>query len=157
MTEFLEAVAATGLDGKAGKQGIKAEYRSQLDVAGGASFTGSVDLDEHFKGAEPTANRWDYGVGFMKGGEFALWIEPHPANGTGEVAVMLRKLEWLQAKLRMPEFECLAALTAAAEAKGEVPFRWLYKGKTSFRAGGKEARLLAQKGMKLPERSIRVG
>lgn len=157
MTEFLDAVTAAGLDGSAGKQAIKAEYRGQLDVAGATNFAGSVDLDEHFKGAEPTANRWDYGVGFMRGGEFALWIEPHPANGSGEVAVMLRKLAWLRAKLKTPEFERLAVLTAAAERNGEVPFRWVYKGKTSFRAGGREARQLAQNGMKLPERSIRVG
>lgn len=157
MTEFLDAATKAGLGGKAGKQAIKAEYRNQLDVAGSASFTGSVDVDEHFKKSEPTANRWDYGVGFSKGAEFALWIEPHPASGSGEVSVMLRKLEWLQAKLKTPDFADLAALTAAAEERGEIPYRWLYSGKTSFRAGGKEARQLAQKGMKLPERNIRIG
>jgi len=66
MTEFLDAVSAAGLDDKAGKQAIKGVYRNQLDVSGVASFSGSVDLDEHFKDTEPIANRWDYGVGFKK-------------------------------------------------------------------------------------------
>ncbi len=157
MTGFLEAANAAGLRGKAGKQAINAEYRAQVMVKGGAKFTGSVDLDAHFESAEPNANRWDYGLGLNSGQEFALWIEPHPASGSGEVAVMIRKLDWLKARLRTPEFRGLAALTRVAEAKGEIPFRWLYKGRTSFRAGGKEAKQLAQKGMRLPERTIRVG
>jgi hypothetical protein len=157
MTVFLDSTAAAELNGRPGKQAIKAEYRDQVLVGGSAGFTGSVDLDLHFSAAEPNANRWDYGVGFSHGNEFALWVEPHPASGSGEVAVVLRKLDWLKSKLRSPGYEGLAALTRAAEDKGEIPFRWLYKGKTSFRTGGREARQLAQKGMKLPERSIRVG
>ncbi|HDR27674.1 hypothetical protein [Rhodovulum sp.] len=157
MTVFLDSTAAAELNGKPGKQAIKAEYRGKVLVGGGAGFTGSVDLDLHFANAEPNANRWDYGVGFSHGNEFALWVESHPASGSAEVAVILKKLDWLKSKLRSPGYEGLAALTKAAEEKGEIPFRWLYKGKTSFRASGREARQLAQKGMKLPERSIRVG
>lgn len=157
MTKFLDAATAAGLDGKAGKQAIKAEYRGQVVARGAANLSGSVDLDEHFKADEPQDNRWDYGVGFTVGDEFALWIEPHSASGSGEVAVMIRKLEWLKAKLQTPDFKDLAKLTQAAEAKGEIPFRWLYKGKTSYRKGGKEAKQLAQKGLRLPERSIQVG
>jgi len=70
---------------------------------------------------------------------------------------MLRKLQWLKVKLKTEKFRSLADHTRAAEAEGEIPFRWLYKGKTSLRAGGKEARQLAQNGMRLPERRIRVG
>jgi len=157
LTLFLDTAAAAELNGKPGKQAIEAMYRKQVSVSGTASFTGSVDLDQHFKNAEPNANRWDYGVGFNHVNEFALWVEPHPASGSGEIAVMFRKLEWLRSKLKSPGYEDLAALTQAAEERGEIPFRWLYQGKTSFRAGGKEARQLAQKGMRLPERSIRVG
>ena len=157
MTGFLEAADAAGIKSKDGKQAIKTEYRPQLTVKGGAYFSGSIDLDAHFATVEPQATRWDYGVGFHAGREFALWIEPHPASGSREVAVMIRKLDWLKAKLRTPEFDGLADLTRAAQARGEIPFRWLYKGRTSFRVGGKEARQLAQNGMRLPERIIRVG
>ena len=157
MTVFLNATNAAGLDGKPGKKAVKAEYRDQLVLGGTASFTGSVDLDEHFKEPEPHANRWDYGVGFNTGIDFALWIEPHPASGSGEVAVMIRKLEWLEVKLKKAEFRDLAELTRSARENDVIPFRWLYKGKTSFRVGGKEEKQLAQKGMRLPERRIQVG
>ena len=156
-TSFLKAAAAAGLNGECGKQAIKAMYQGQLSKSGTAGFTGSVDLDRHFKKAEPNANRWDYGVGFNHVKEFALWVEPHPANRRGEIDVMIRKLNWLKSKLKSPGYEDLAALTKAAEERDERPFRWLYKGKTSFRKGGKEARLLAQAGMRLPERRIQVG
>ena len=74
---------------------------------------------------------------------------------------MIRKLDWLKSKLKSPGYEDLAALTEAARTmivKNEkvYPFRWVYKGKTSFRKGGSEAKKLALKGMGLPERSIQV-
>ncbi len=156
-TSFLKAAAAAGLDGKSGKKAVKSMYRNQLCVSGTAGFTGSVDLDKHFKKAEPNANRWDYGVGFKHDKEFALWVEPHRANGSGEIDVMIRKLNWLRSKLKSPGYEDLAALTKAAEERRETAFRWLYKGRTSFRKGGKEAHLLAQAGMGFPERCIQVG
>ena len=140
MTGFLKAADAAGLQGKVGKQAIKPEYRPQVTVKGGAQFGGSVDLDAHFATVEPQAARWDYGVGFHAGHEFALWIEPHPASGSREVAVIVSKLDWLKAKLRTPELDRLANLTCAAQARGEVPFRSLCKGRTSFRVGGKEAK-----------------
>ena len=89
MTVFLESTAAAELNGKPGKQAIKAEHRDQVSVGASACFTGSVDLDHHFATAEPNANRWDYGVGFRHGNEFALWVEPHPASGSWVVAVIL--------------------------------------------------------------------
>ena len=70
---------------------------------------------------------------------------------------MLKKLEWLQLKLRLPQYEGLSNLTEVTKDKGEFPFRWLCKGKISFRVGSKEQRRLAQKGMKLPERRIHIG
>lgn len=157
MTEFLDAANAAGLNGKDGKQAIKTKYRGQVSVKDNAEFSGSVDLDEHFKATEPNDNRWDYGVGFNVGHEFALWIEPHPASSSGEIAVMIKKLEWLKAKLQTPDFQGLADLTRAAKEKGEIPFRWLYTGRMSFRRGSKQDKQLAQKGLKFPQRSIQVG
>ena len=88
--------------------------------------------------------------------EFVLWIEAHPANGEKEIKVMFKKMDWLKSKLRLPEYKGLDTLTRTAEQQREIPFRWLYKGNTSVRAGSKAARQLAQRGMKL-QRSIRVG
>lgn len=77
-------------------------------------------------------------------------------SGSGEVADMIKKLDWLQAKLQAPNFKGFADLTRETEARNEIPYRWLYKGKTSFRAGGKEAKQLAKRGLRLPERKIQV-
>ena len=157
MTMFRKSATEAGLNIESGKQAIKAEYRGQVSVGKNFSFTGSVDLDHHFSNAEPNANRWDYGVGFNHDDEFIIWIEPHPASSPKEVDIVLKKLKWLQSKLKSPGYEGFFKLTKATQEKGERPFRWLYKGKTSFRAGGKEARLLAQNGLNLPERRIRIG
>lgn len=158
MTTFLESAKKAGLNGKPGKQAIKGTYRKQISTGENSGFTGSVDLDHHFSNAEPNANRWDYGVGFKHGdGEFVIWIEPHPAGSSKEVDIILKKLEWLKSKLRLRGYEGLSELTNMAEGKGEIPYRWLYEGKTSFRSGGKEAKRLAQKGMKLPEKYINIG
>lgn len=155
--EFIEAARAAGLDGMPGKKAVKAEYRAQITVRGGVRFSGSVDLDKHFQKSEPNANRWDYGIGFNHGVNFALWVEPHPASGASEVDAVIRKLDWLKSKLGSPGYEGLAALTTAAQKNGEIPFRWLYSGRTSFRSGGNEARQLAQHGMRLPERHLSIG
>ncbi len=92
MTAFLNAAQAADLDGKPGKQAVKAEYRGQVNVRGNGSVTGSVDLDDHHKTAERKEIRWDYGVGFNVGSDFALWIEPHPASGSGKVEVVRKNL-----------------------------------------------------------------
>ena len=142
------------------KQAIKAEYRKQVKVKRPAGCTGSVDLDAHFEKIEPDANRWDYGVGFKKADadrDFVLWIEPHPASRRGNVDEVIKKLDWLKEKLKTAEFKDLSDLTEATKAKGEMPFRWIYKGTTIFRAGGKAAKLLALKGMELPKRYLEVG
>ncbi len=149
MTRFLDAARATKIKGESGKQAVKAEYHAQIMVKGDSKFTGSIDLDAHFVGVEPKANRWDYGVGFHAGHEFVLWIEPHPASGSGDVAEMIKKLDWLQSKLQTPGFKGFADLTRETEARNEIPYRWLYKGKTSFRAGEKAAKQLAKKGFEV--------
>jgi len=158
MTTFPSASEAAGLNGRPGIQAIKAIHRGRLAENKPAKFTGSVDLDQHFKTCEPNSRRWDYGVGFKRGNvHFALWIEPHSASSKREVDVMLEKLTWLKAKLQSPGYEDLAALTEAARKKFDYPYRWMNTGKGSYRNGGKEHKRLAQKGMKLPESHIRVG
>lgn len=83
--------------------------------------TGSVDIDSAFKTSEPQDNRWDYGMGLLQLGvtECAVWIEPHPAS-EGDVKTMLKKLEWLRAKINRPEFSELNQLTQARRAAPNV-------------------------------------
>ena len=153
---FENAVHATGVEFRPGKQALKNSYKSQVTAGNGCRITGSVDLDSHFSATEPHAHRWDYGCGFKNGEEFAIWIEPHPANSGSEIDVMLKKLCWLKQKLSSNEFERLNELTNVAIERDVIPFRWLYSGKMRFKRGGKEEKLLAKNGMKLPERKIEI-
>ena len=158
MTMFQQFATEAGLHASAGKQAMSAGYRGQVTVAGRYRFTESVDLDQHFSNAEPNANRWDYGVGFKhENGEFIIWIEPHPASSSKEVDVILKKLAWLKSKLRSRDYDGLYKLTYAREDKNKRPFRWIYSGAMNIKRGSKEAKRLAQKGMKLPERRIEIG
>jgi hypothetical protein len=98
-TPFEDAARSAGLTPQPGKQALKSSDREAVQVAAGASLSGSVDLDAHFKPTEPNAHRWDYGLGVQTSQALAYWIEPHPASSTGEARVMLEKLDWLRGKL----------------------------------------------------------
>jgi len=151
--KFQRAAKKADLPFSRGKQALTRMHRDQVTVSRGCSVTGSVDLDGHFKAAEPEANRWDYGLGARSGSaEYAVWIEAHSASSPAEVDAMLRKLAWLKAKLKTTAFDQLNRLTVAAQEGGLTPYRWIYSGRSNFRANGPEAKRLAEHGMRLPER-----
>lgn len=131
-------------------------YRDSVDAGPDIQFSHSVDLDAHFQQAEPNANRWDYGLGLVKGAttHLAIWIEPHGATSGSEVDKVLAKLAWLRAKLRSQAWSQLKNLTGVAEQQGIQQFWWLVPGTVSFRPGSKEAQKLAQSGMKMPVKKV---
>lgn len=155
---FEQAAQAASLEPQPGKQAMKSSDRDSVRVAAGAIFSASVDMDTHYRPSEPNARRWDYGLGVQVGNTLAYWIEPHPASSTGEVQVMLEKLDWLKAKLGSASFDRLLALTEAArEASRSTPFRWVATaGAIAIRKGSREANRLAAKGLSFPARSIRL-
>lgn len=153
MTRFQKAAAQAGLPAPRGLAAVRGRDRKQIKRGAGA-VSGSVAMDAHFQQAEPHAHRWDYGVGFSNGKEFAVWVEFHPASGAREVQVVIAKLQWLKTKLASQAFKELNKLTVAAPR--EQQFCWLYQGSTAFRSGGKEQKLLAQHGMRLPRRALRI-
>ena len=154
---FEKAANLAGLNHKPGKQAVKRQYRNQINGRDNVSLVGSIDLDGHFKKLEPHANRWDYVVGFNGSKHFVIWIEPHPASGMSEVKTVLRKVSWLKGKLATEAFSGFSDLTDAAEGFGHKPYRWIYSGKSSYRVGGNEEKLLAKEGMRLPERNLTIG
>lgn len=120
-------------------------------------LTGSVDMDEGYRAAEPESPRWDYGLGLQRRGEseFAVWVEPHPASSTGEVARIIAKLDWLEGKLAQAEFIALKALTDKAAQSGVFRFHWLaMTGDIRIRPGSREALMLAKRGLRLPTRYL---
>jgi hypothetical protein len=131
---------------------------SAVECQAGWGWSHSVDLEAAYITSEPNAPRWDAGVGLRRidsdADELAVWIEPHPASSTGTVAEMLRKLEWLKAKLRLPAFAGFQALTVRAQQGGSA-FRWLARtGTVRVRPGSREHRQLIKAGLGMPERRL---
>jgi hypothetical protein len=154
---FSAAALAAGLEELPGKNAVEGSYRAQIVSSTGCKFTGSVDVDAHFRATEAQSHRWDYGLGLstVNGQELVCWVEPHPASSTGEVATMLAKLDWLKKKLDSPAFRHLKAMTYVAGRAGP-PFFWLrtVNGECRISAHGKEARLLAKSGLRMPSQLL---
>jgi hypothetical protein len=156
-SRFARAASSAGVVVRAGKGAIKAEYRGAIHARDAWTHTASVDMDEHFAPDEPNASRWDYGIGVKRGSEeLAFWIEPHPASSTGEAKSLLAKLAWLKEKLDSPAFETLSDLTDDTRRAGYLPFHWLHSGSVQITRGSKEARALAQAGLELPSRYLKL-
>ncbi|TXT41350.1 MAG: hypothetical protein FD135_406 [Comamonadaceae bacterium] len=155
--QFESAATAAGLKAMPGKSAVKSQYQTGITCRPGLSFCASVDIDRDCQMAEPQANRWDYGLGLKtrKGDEFAVWVEPHPASSTGEVAKIIAKLDWLEQKLAQPNFKGLGALTQKS-AQADMPrFHWLaMTGDIRIRPGSREAALLSKRGLRLPSRHL---
>ena len=154
---FGAAVKAAGLTHLPGKEAIEGAYRSQITTQSAWKFTGSVDVDTHFKATEAQSHRWDYGIGVGQadGQELVCWVEPHPASSTGEVTTMLAKLDWLKKKLDTPAFKKLKAMTYAPGRQGNQ-FLWLrtINGECRISVHGKEAKLLAKNGLRMPAQHL---
>lgn len=154
LAAFDSAARAARLTALPGKDAVEGSYRAQISVAPGWQFTGSVDLDSHFNTAEAQSNRWDYGVGIgiANGQELVCWIEPHSASSPRHVYEMLAKLAWLKSKLGSPAFKKLKDLT---DVTGR-PFYWLrtLNGQCRITAHGKEAKLLAKSGLRMPTQHL---
>lgn len=156
-SQFERAARAAALTAHVGKAAVKGQYRAVMAAREGYSFTDSVDIDTDLQPIEPGTVRWDYGLGLRDsaGHELAVWVEPHPASGSGEVQRMIDKLEWLKAKLARTEFAELRRLTEVTIGREAHPFRWLaMTGAISIRPGSSEARRLALKGLGLPTRHL---
>lgn len=71
-------------------------------------------------------------------------------SSLGEVKVLLAKLDWLEQKLALPAYEPLRALTLESVKQGLRRYYWLSSGTVGIRAGSREARALAARGLRLP-------
>ena len=157
ISQFERGARTAKLTPQAGKAAVKGQYRTAMAARAGHTFTDSVDIDTDFQVPEPSSVRWDYGLGLITaaGEELAVWVEPHPASGSGEVQKMIDKLAWLRAKLAISEFKELHRLTHMSAGSSANPFRWLaMTGAICIRPGSAEARRLALKGLGLPARHL---
>lgn len=159
-SQFLKAVAKTGIDSayaQAGLKAIKGEYRAAIKPKASRRLTGSMDMDAALSAEFSQDSRWDYGVGLMLADnktEVAIWIEVHPAT-TGEVDRILLKLDWL--KTRLKQYAELGKLTARAEKNNVQPFYWMPTNSgVHIHAHMPQARRLAAQGISLPTGILRL-
>lgn len=156
---FHKAAEAAGLSTARGKSAVKGQYQAGITCRADWTFTDSVDVDLAYTAAEPESVRWDYGLGLNAGplGEIAVWVEPHPASSTRDVAKVIAKLDWLEAKLALATYKGLRALTDKAAAAGVRRFHWLaMTGDIRIRPGSREANLLSRRGLQLPRRHLEL-
>jgi len=151
------AASAAGMATLPGKSALHGDARAAA-CAAPWDWSRSVDLDAGLRAFDPNAARWDAGLGLYRVDaspeEMVIWVEPHPASSTGNVADVLRKLEWLKARLREPAFSGFRELTRVALRHGPA-YRWLARtGAIRVRAGTREQRLLVKAGLGMPQRHL---
>ena len=123
---------------KEGLQALTKAFKAKIILTNPSDCDGSVELDECVLKKYPQNNRWDYIIGYN--GK-AYFIEFHSAN-TGEVSVMLKKLQWLKDWLHnhAPEINKIKAT--------EGSFIWIQSNGNHILKGSAEERRIAQNGLK---------
>jgi hypothetical protein len=134
---------------KPGMQALKSADARCVTCDDTRQLAGSVDVDTALSHDEPNATRWDYAIGVGRKGksDFVTWIEVHPASSTGEVKVVLNKLDWLKrwAEKNAPDLMEL-----------EREFVWVATGRVAFSSSSKQRRLLAASGIKFSSCPYRI-
>lgn len=144
---------------RAGLQALRPVDRNAVQIANPRRLTGSIDLDatlnQHPRHA--SANRWDYGVGFLHDDvRCAVWIEVHGATTSREVDAVCRKHEWLVTWLRVHGPELPAMTSSGSKALGHYACIWISTGGVNFQSSTKARRKLAQAGLSMPKRAVRL-
>lgn len=104
-SRFQIAVEATPDLAGAYRAGIQALEPADRERLGDRQTAGgSVNVDAALLKAQPSANRWDYGIGIGGATETVVWLEVHHAS-SGQADVVIKKLAWLKDWLqsRAPE------------------------------------------------------
>ena len=138
---FQNAVENTPEIANAYCSGLQAfrEYSKKIQLTSTLSCEGSVDIDASVIQLHPQTNRWDYCFSYR--GE-VFFVEVHSAN-TGEVDVVLRKLQWLKDWLhgRAPRINAL-------KAKNTHPYYWIQSNGFHILKNSPQYRRVIQAGIK---------
>jgi len=127
---------------RAGLRAILAGDRHQFHCSDPRSIAGSVNVDTALSSMYPSDPRWDYLIGMVQrqarsADLLFLWVEVHPAS-SHHVDEVIRKLGWLKSWI---------AREAPAIRGAPSRFVWLASGRVGFRAGSRQMRTIAQKGL----------
>ncbi|HMR81540.1 MAG TPA: hypothetical protein PKE30_00305 [Niabella sp.] len=141
MNNFKDAVLATDDIQSCYRQGLQGlnENKTKIEVGNTRELDGSVAIDDCTKTTYPDDNRWDYVFSYK--GE-AFFMEVHAAH-TSEVAVVLRKFQWLIEWLRnkAPKINTL-------KAKDQPAFYWVQSGGYNILRNSPQERAIVQKGLR---------
>jgi hypothetical protein len=122
---------------KPGLRALNAQDAAHVRKRSATRLSTSVDIDTAFRPSQPTAARWDYGVGQRQGErEIVHWIEVHPASGDNNISQMRKKLNWLRSWLH-----------GRPLASYERQVVWVASGKSTFNARDPQLKALAQDGL----------
>lgn len=151
---FQQAVdTAEHLQWHDGLQAVKkSEGGGQIVARDHDRLLGGACIDDDCKSAYPTANRWDYVIGYRRANKpVAYFIEVHSAE-TSEVSVVEKKLAWLRLFLSADEQASLARLDREIHwvASGRIA---IPKHTPQFRRLNSTLRALGLKG---PTRSLEL-
>ena len=113
----------------------KSFFRSSLT----RNIQGSIDIDSCLVSKYPSANRWDYVLGYE---DTCFFVEVHPAS-TSEVSKIIAKKKWLIDWLRSQSSPLLDR---------EHSFHWIASGKVDIRKGSRQEKLLNLSGIKGPKK-----
>jgi hypothetical protein len=137
---FEEVVKATSDISDCFQKGLKAfgKNSTKIKLNDNKQCEGSVDIDTCVTAKYPNDSRWDYMFSYMGS---VYFVEIHSAD-TSEVSVVLKKLKWLKdwLKTQAPEIEKLRAK--------ENAFFWIQSKRYNILPNSKQARQLAQEGLK---------
>ena len=121
-----------------GLRALSAQAAAHVSKRRGTRLSTSIDIDTAFKPSQPTAARWDYGVGQRQGErEIVHWIEVHPASGGNSISQMQNKLNWLRGWLHGKPLSIY-----------ERQVVWVASGKSAFNARDPRLKALAQAGLR---------
>jgi len=145
--EAVEATPSVRNHYRAGLQALPTHDAARIQCAVTRRLTGSINLDAALRQQQPNANRWDFGIGYLRmTAERAIWVEVHPASSTS-IVTMLAKLRWLRAWLAT-EAQELGKLT-------QGDFHWISSDATiAITPNSRQAKQLAVVGLRGPARRL---
>jgi len=128
----------------AGLQALGSNSR-KVEINSTRHLTGSVDIDSCVAASYPNDHRWDYVFGYK---DRIYYVEVHPGT-TGEVSVVIAKLNWLKQWRR----HSAASLEASQHRSS---YHWVSSGRTAITKNSKYSRILAQNGISGPNSMLKA-
>ena len=136
---------------KHGLRALSKNHRDAISLKDSRKLSGSIDIDTALKSKHPHDHRWDYCIGVQKkrNADSLVWVEFHPAN-SHSVSDMLAKAKWLK--------QWLAGFGKPLQGlmKEKTDLRWVPTGPVAIRQASKQSKILAQAGIRFPQRRIKL-